>query len=66
MAALEGKLYAAGGYDGTHSLSSVEVFDPQTNAWTELAPMSTTRKEFGLVAAQGQLYAAGGYGGQWE
>ena len=34
------KLYAAGGSDHLIGLSSVEVFDPQTGAWTLVAPMS--------------------------
>ena len=40
-----------------------EVFDPQTNAWTALAPMSTARDVFAMAAVQGKLYAAGGYDG---
>jgi kelch-like protein 17 (actinfilin) len=63
VAALGGKLYAVGGYDGTTPLSSVEVFDPQTNAWTALAPMSTRRILFAMAAVQGKLYAAGGFDG---
>ena len=43
VAVLGGKLYATGGYDGTHNLSSAEVFDPQANAWTPVAAMSTAR-----------------------
>ena len=37
-----------------------EVFDPQTNAWTALAPMSTARHSFAMAAVQGKLYAVGG------
>ena len=62
-AVLDDKLYVAGGSGAdmpNGRLSSVEVFDPQTNAWTELAPMGTKRKEFQLVAARGKLYAVGG------
>ena len=53
--------YAAGGNDGNRQLSSVEVFDPQTNVWTPLAPMSTKRSHFAMAAVQGKLYAAGGF-----
>ena len=59
-AVLGGKLYVAGGEAGGQALSSMEVFDPQTNVWTELEPMSIARAGFQLVAAQGTLYAAGG------
>ena len=41
--------------------SSTEVFDPQTNAWTPLAPMSTGRDSFAMAVVQGKLYVAGGY-----
>ena len=42
-------------------LSSVEVFDPQTNAWTALAPTSTVRDGAAMAAVQGKLYVAGGF-----
>ena len=57
-------LYAVGGWDGGNLLSSVEVYDPRTNAWKAVAPMST--KRYGLAASvltvggQEQLYAVGG------
>ena len=41
----------------------MEVFDPQTNAWTPLAAMGTARNAFAMAAVQGKLYAAGGYDG---
>ena len=50
-------------FDEGGALSSVEVFDPQTNAWTALAPMSTGRASFAMAAVQGKLYVAGGYNG---
>jgi kelch-like protein 18 len=34
LAANMGKLWAIGGYDGECNLSTVEVYDPQTNTWT--------------------------------
>ena len=45
---------------GTNALSSVEVFDPQTQTWASIAPMSTERRCGVVVAVQGKLYAAGG------
>jgi len=65
VAALGGKIYVAGGsasHDPVSKRSSraVDVFDPQTNAWASVAPMSTARMYFSLSAAQGKLYAAGG------
>ncbi|MDD3394223.1 MAG: kelch repeat-containing protein [Anaerotignum sp.] len=51
---INGKIYVIGGYSGRllvgpgrassiDSISSVEVYDPSTNKWMALAPMSTTR-----------------------
>lgn len=34
-----GKLWAIGGYDGVSNLSTVEIYDPKTNAWTYGSPM---------------------------
>lgn len=34
-----GKLWAIGGYDGVSNLASVEVYDPQSNSWSFVAPM---------------------------
>ena len=61
-AALDGKLYAMGGYSGDGSdLSSVERYDPATNAWEAVAPMATGRYYHAVAALDGKLYAVGGY-----
>lgn len=39
LAANMGKLWAIGGYDGESNLSTVEVYDPETDTWTFVAPM---------------------------
>ena len=47
VAALDGKLYAVGGYNGNDNddvLSSVERYDLGTNAWEAVAPMATARR----------------------
>ena len=46
VAALDGKLYAAGGGhedEDDAAFNSVERYDPATNAWEEVAPMATAR-----------------------
>ena len=63
VAALGGKLYVAGGYDGTSFLRSVECFDPITNRWCQLAQMNVKRSRVSLVTNGGRLYAIGGYDG---
>ena len=49
-----------GANDDDGHLSSAEVFDPQTQTWAPIAPMSTERKYVMMTAVQGKLYAAGG------
>ena len=49
VAALDGKLYVAGGYDGSNYLSSVEMYDPAENAWEEVAPLLTARSAHGIA-----------------
>ena len=44
VAALDGKLYVAGGLGaGYNRLSSVERYDPALDAWEAVAPMGTAR-----------------------
>jgi N-acetylneuraminic acid mutarotase len=72
VAVLDGKLYAAGGindmYIGVYPvedddlhMTSVERYDPATNAWEAIAPMSTKRSHHGAAALGGKLYVAGGF-----
>ena len=61
---LDGKVYAAGGSDGSLRLSSVECFDPSTSFWSFVAPMSTCRSGVGVGVVGGAMYAAGGYDGR--
>ena len=61
MAALGGKIYAVGGIDdGDNYLSSAEAFDPQTNCWAAVAPMSTARCDLSVAVVGGKLHAVGG------
>ena len=61
----DGRFYAIGGYGstafGSSYLSTVEIYDPKTNAWTTGAPMPTRR---GYMAAtlgpDGLIYVIGG------
>lgn len=60
---LNGKIYAMGGHDGIQRLNSVERYDPMTNQWTMLAPLSTDRSDASCTALNGKLYAIGGFNG---
>ena len=40
---LNGCIYAIGGYDGQHDLSTMEKYDPVYNFWETCASMNTSR-----------------------
>lgn len=63
VASLNGKLYAAGGYDGSVFLKTVECYDPTTNEWKQVKPMNVKRSRVALVSTYGKIYAIGGYDG---
>jgi kelch-like protein 17 (actinfilin)/kelch-like protein 20 len=63
-AAVDGKLYVMGGFDGQNRLSSVERYDPATNAWEAVAPMSTARSCSAAAVFDGKLYVMGGHDGK--
>ena len=53
VAAVNGKLYAIGGYaDAGTFIKSVECFDPSTGQWTAGVPMDDTRCDFAVVAME--------------
>lgn len=62
---LEDKIYVIGGYGQTPSgnlrkLSSVEMFDPQSNQWTPVASLPVARGFLGAAAVDGRIYTLGG------
>jgi N-acetylneuraminic acid mutarotase len=59
-AALDGKVYVMGGFDGSSVLKSAEVFDPATGRWSVIADMSTARHWPAAAALNGKVYAVGG------
>ena len=61
-AAMGGKIYVTGGEDNqVRTLNSVCVYDPQANAWTQLASMGTARRCHASAAVGGKLYVFGGW-----
>ncbi|XP_078490894.1 uncharacterized protein LOC104266738 isoform X2 [Ciona intestinalis] len=51
----------AGGWAGGRNvLSSVELYNPVVNTWTNIAPMKTERCQHALVSHNGRLYTFGG------
>lgn len=58
----------AGGEFETSVLDVVQGYNPLTNAWVNLAALSTPRGRLAMVQANNRLYAVGGYAGllaQW-
>ncbi|PIO14196.1 hypothetical protein AB205_0004600 [Aquarana catesbeiana] len=44
VAVVNGLLYAIGGYDGQSRLSTVEVYNPETDVWTKVGSMNSKRR----------------------
>lgn len=63
LAGLNGKLYAAGGYDSLNFLNSVERYDPIEDKWEFVASMNIKRSRMALITCNSRLYAIGGYDG---
>jgi kelch-like protein 1/4/5 len=57
------KMYACGGYAGRTALQSVERYDPATDTWETVAPMSMKRAGAGAAVLQDRLHVCGGLGG---
>ena len=57
---LDGLLYAIGGRDGGIFLSSMERYDPSSDRWETMQPISIPRGNFGVAVLGDRLYAAGG------
>jgi N-acetylneuraminic acid mutarotase len=64
-AALNGKIYAIGGYNSTSTyLATTEEYNPVSNTWTTKPDMPTARYGLAAAEAMGRIYAVGGdYGG---
>ena len=60
--AMGGKIYVTGGNSQGSSVNSVFVYDPQADAWTQLASMGTVRQGHASAAVGGKLYVFGGVG----
>ncbi|HWQ36834.1 MAG TPA: M36 family metallopeptidase [Blastocatellia bacterium] len=58
-----GSYYLTGGSNNLSGpLAIVRAYNPQTEAWSELPPMSTARYGHEAAMIEGRLYVAGGFG----
>ncbi|XP_055357219.1 kelch-like protein 10 [Paramacrobiotus metropolitanus] len=65
LAALNGRVYAAGGFDpfaygGVKALASVDAYDPRSDSWGAVAALPVGLMGMAMVACEGRLYAFGG------
>ncbi len=63
VCALNGLLYACGGYDGIERLSSAECYNPTTNQWQRIRSMNSVRSDAAAAAFNDRIYIAGGFNG---
>ena len=49
-AAVGGKLYVFGGFDGTQRLSMAEVYDPASDSWAQVTGLTSARNSMVAVA----------------
>ena len=62
---LDGKIYFAGGYNNS-AQNLLEEYDPSTDSWQTLAPMSQARSALAAAVLHGKYYAIGGSTGGVE
>lgn len=64
LAAVEGRLYLFGGWDGSKALDSVYRYDPAADAWSARRPLPAPRAYAGAAATGGRVLVAGGTDGR--
>lgn len=63
MSHCAGKLFVVGGFDGSHALRCVEVYNPARNEWRMLGSMTSSRSNAGVAMLGHAIYAVGGFDG---
>lgn len=66
VAAVDGIIYAIGGYRNASAVATVEAYDPSTGKWTTKKSMPEPRGQFGIAVIKGQIYVIGGTIGPTE
>ena len=59
-AAVDGIIYAIGGFHEFVGVRTVEAYDPATDRWTTRTPMPVGRFAFGIGVLHGKIYVAAG------
>ena len=63
LVALNGKLYAIGGWKGHQYMNTVEEYNIILNRWKPKASLKTPRARFGAVIKDGNIFVVGGVKG---
>lgn len=64
LAAVEGKVYLIGGWDGTKVCAEVWMYDPSVKTWQAQTALPTPRMDAGVTVIEGQIYVIGGANAQ--
>ena len=59
--AYNGRIYVFGGFSGNTYTNTAEVYDPVTDTWTDIAPMTIARASLSAAEAGGKIYVIGGH-----
>lgn len=60
VAAVNGKIYVIGGWDGSTYYGTVSVFDPETNTWSAGTDMPTARAFAAVAVLNNKIYVISG------
>ena len=63
VVALNGLIYACGGFNGSLRVRTVEVYDPAKDTWSAAPSMEARRSTLGAALLNGKIYAVGGFDG---
>ena len=61
LANFQGSLFAVGGKTSDQVVNKVQKYNPDTDLWQEVAPMSVARAGVCVVADESSMYAIGGW-----